>query len=103
MMASGARRDLRSYLVGLALSAALTLIAFAAVLWLDLARGTALAVVGVAAVAQIAVQLRCFLHLGFSGQKREDLQLIVFSLLMLGLMAGGTVWIMFNLAGRMHG
>ena len=51
--------------------------------------------------AQIIIQVRYFLHIDLSRQKREDLQLILFSLLLLTVMAGGTIWIMGSLAGRM--
>lgn len=97
-----AQRELRSYLIGGTLSAALTTLAFAVVLWLDLPHDITLGIVAVAAIAQIVVQVRYFLHIDLSRQKREDLQLIVFSLVLLALMAGGTIWIMGNLAGRMH-
>ncbi len=95
-------RDLRHYLTGAVLSAVLTVVAFGAVMGLALDRPVTLAIVGVAAIAQIVVQLRYFLHIGLDRQKREDLQLILFSVLMLALMAFGTIWIMLNLAGRMH-
>jgi cytochrome o ubiquinol oxidase operon protein cyoD len=93
-------RDRWNYVTGTVLSIVLTLAAFGAVLS-GAGRGLALAIVAAAAVAQIAVQLRFFLHLGFSGQKREDLQLVLFSLLLLTIMAGGTIWILTNLSGRM--
>jgi cytochrome o ubiquinol oxidase operon protein cyoD len=93
-------RDRGNYVTGTVLSIVLTLAAFGAVLY-GAGRGLALAIVAAAAVAQIAVQLRFFLHLGFSGQKREDLQLVLFSLLLLTIMAGGTIWILTNLSGRM--
>lgn len=102
MKTAEAQQELRSYLVGGALSVVLTLLAFAAVLWFDLARGTTLAIVAIAGVTQLIVQVRYFLHIDLSRQKREDLQLILFSLLLLTLMAGGTIWIMGSLAGRMH-
>jgi cytochrome o ubiquinol oxidase operon protein cyoD len=35
-------------------------------------------------------------------QKREDLQLILFPVLLLAIMVGGTVWIMASLTTRMH-
>jgi len=35
------------------------------------------------------------------GQKREDLQLILFSALLLIIVVGGTVWIMGSLGARM--
>ncbi|MCB1360077.1 MAG: cytochrome C oxidase subunit IV family protein [Rhodobacter sp.] len=93
-------RDRGRYLIGAGLSALLTILAFAAVA-LGLSRGVALGIIGVTAVAQVIVQLRCFLHIDFSRQKREDLQLILFSLLLLAIMAGGTLWILANLAQRM--
>ncbi len=37
-----------------------------------------------------------------STQKRESLQLILLSVLLLAIMAGGTVWIMARLAMRLH-
>ena len=77
-------RDRGRYLIGAGLSALLTILAFAAVA-LGLSRGVALGIIGVSAVAQVIVQLRCFLHIDFSRQKREDLQLILFSLLLLAL------------------
>ncbi len=94
------RAERRGYVIGATLSALLTAAAFGVVA-LGAGRGTALVVVAIAAVAQVMVQLRCFLHIGLHGQKREDLQLILFSLLLLGIMAGGTIWILVNLAGRM--
>jgi len=92
--------ETRSYLVGTGLSLILTAIAFAVVL-VDSDRSVAIVVIGFAAVLQIMVQLRCFLHIGFSRQQREDMQLILFSLLLLAIMAGGTIWILENLSSRM--
>lgn len=94
--------DQKSYIIGGVLSIILTLIAFSTVLWLDLARGTTLIIIGVAAVAQMIVQLRFFLHIDLKQKNREDLYLILFTLLLLGLMAGGTLWIMGDLMERMH-
>lgn len=102
MKTAEGRRELSRYITGGLLSAALTVVAFAAVLWFDLARGTTLAIVAVAGGVQLIVQVRYFLHIDLSRQKREDLQLILFSLLLLTLMAGGTIWILGNLVGRMH-
>lgn len=95
------RRDLRAYLVGISLAALLTAIPFALVAWGGVGRTAVLATVGVCALVQVAVHLRYFLHIDFSRQQREDLHLILFSTLLLVLMAGGTVWVLANLAGRM--
>ncbi|MDB2407728.1 hypothetical protein N9W17_04285 [Jannaschia sp.] len=51
------------------------------------------------AVAQIVMQLRYVLSIG-SGTEREDSHLLLFSLLLAGLMAGGTIWSLSDLYGR---
>ena len=95
-------RDVRHYLAGFFLCLALTVIPFGLVA-LDQMSGPALILcIGVFAIAQIIVQLKYFLHIDLSRQKREDLLLILFSTLLLSIMAGGTIWIMANLAHRMH-
>ena len=94
-------RDLRSYLIGFALALILTLGPFGLVLWGGLRPGAMLIILGLCALVQMAVQLRFFLHIDLSRQKREDLQLILFSALLLIIMAVGTIWIMGNLAMRM--
>ena len=89
------------YLIGLVLSVLLTVAAFAVVVLGILPNGWAIPAIVVLALAQIVVQVRFFLHIDFSRQKREDLQLLLFTILLLGIMAFGTLWIMANLASRM--
>ena len=56
-----------------------------------------------AALLQIVVHMRNFLHLSFSSkQSREDLLLVLFSVSLLAIMAGGTWYIMSDLSERMH-
>ncbi|MEQ3660282.1 MAG: cytochrome o ubiquinol oxidase subunit IV [Glaciecola sp.] len=93
--------ELRGYLVGFTLALLLTLVPFAAVVFGHFEYATALSIIGICAVVQLVVQLRFFLHIDLSRQKREDLLLILFSLLLLGIMSIGTIWIMGNLATRM--
>lgn len=50
--------------------------------------------------AAVIVHFRFFLHISFS-HKREDLQLILFSTVLLIIMVAGTIWIMGSLATRM--
>ena len=101
-MTDDERQERRRYGIGAGLSAVLTAVAFWAVLGGAVSPATGLTVLGLAAILQIGVQLRCFLHLDWTSQKREDLQLILFSLMLLGIMVGGTIWIMGSLASRMH-
>jgi len=95
------RSELRGYLTGFCLALILTLIPFALIVWDVFEYSTTLIVLGVFALVQILVHLRFFLHIDLTRQKREDLQLILFSTLLLVMMAIGTVWIMGNLATRM--
>ena len=100
-MTDEARTELRRYYVGALASAALTLAAFLCVTGLPWSRTATIWTTGALGIVQIAVQLRCFLHFGWRGRRREDAQLIAFSLLLLAVMAGGTIWIMSSLHGRM--
>jgi cytochrome o ubiquinol oxidase operon protein cyoD len=94
------RKDLRSYLLGIGLALLLTLVPFALVYWAGIPRLALLIIIGALALVQMIVHFRLFLHISFS-QKREDLQLILFSTLLLIIMVGGTIWIMGSLALRM--
>ncbi|MDI7048239.1 cytochrome C oxidase subunit IV family protein, partial [Escherichia coli] len=78
----------------------LTLVPFALVHWHAISRPNLLIAISAFALVQICVHFRFFLHISFSHQ-REDLQLILFSALLLGIMVAGTVWIMASLAQRM--
>lgn len=94
------RRDLRSYQWGACLALLLTLPSFALVHWALLPRLWLLIVVACLALAQVIIHFRFFLHIGFQ-RRREDLQLILFSVLLLTIMVAGTIWIMVGLATRM--
>jgi len=94
------RKDFHSYLWGIALALALTIVPFALVHWGGGSHVTLLIVIGALALVQMIVHFRFFLHISLSG-KREDLQLILFSTLVLIIMVGGTVWIMGSLMLRM--
>ena len=93
---------MRSYLTGLGLAVILTAVPFTLVACGGLGTVPTLWLIAVFALLQVIVQLRYFLHIDFSRQKREDLHLILFSTLLLVLMAGGTIWILANLAMRMQ-
>ncbi len=94
------RREFQSYLWGVGLALVLTLVPFALVHWGHAPVTTVYLVIGSLAFVQMIVHFRCFLHIGLR-QKREDLQLILFSAVLLIIMIGGTVWIMSSLASHM--
>ncbi|MDQ6646146.1 MAG: cytochrome C oxidase subunit IV family protein [Pseudomonadota bacterium] len=94
------RREFRSYVWGIGLALLLTLVPFALVHWAAVSRRDLLIVIGSFALVQMLVHFHFFLHIGLK-QKREDLQLILFSALLLTIMVAGTIWIMASLAARM--
>ena len=94
--------EIKSYAIGFTASLLLTVGAFAAAMS-DLPLRWKIAFICAAAILQIVVHMRNFLHLSFSGgQSREDLLLVLFSATLLVIMAGGTWYIMSDLSGRMH-
>ena len=93
--------DLRAYLTGFVLAVILTAIPFALVYFKALSVGPTVAVIVVAAVAQVVVHLRFFLHIDFHKTPRENLLALFFAGFLIFVMVGGTLWIMFDLHYRM--
>jgi cytochrome o ubiquinol oxidase operon protein cyoD len=95
------RRDTVTSVVGYAGALLLTGAAFATVyLHVLKAREAFFTVLGLG-LAQMIVHVRCFLHIDLRRSARADLQLILFSSLIIALMVGGTLVILANLRDRM--
>lgn len=94
------RHEFHSYVWGIGLALLLTVLPFALVHWQAIPRLWLVVTIGVFALLQMVVHFRFFLHIGFK-QNRDDLQLILFSTLLLVIMVAGTLWIMASLAMRM--
>ncbi len=94
---------LGSYLVGLLLALVLTAIPFALVATGTLAKGQTLIVIAAAAVLQVLVHLRCFLHIRLTSTPRENIVAIAFAAVLILIMVGGSLWIMLDLHHRMSG
>jgi cytochrome o ubiquinol oxidase operon protein cyoD len=99
--ASTDERRLRTYLTGFALALILTAIPFALVAFEALPRLPLLILIAVAAVVQILVHLRYFLHLDLTTTPRENIVAIVFAAILIFIMVGGSLWIMLDLQQRM--
>jgi cytochrome o ubiquinol oxidase operon protein cyoD len=95
------RREIRSYAIGYVLALVLTGAAFAAVRWPSFPVLTTLAIVFALALVQMIVHFRWFLHISVRQSSRDDLQLILFSTLIIGLMVSGTIVILLNLRAHM--
>lgn len=96
------RRELRLYVWGFGLALTLTLVPFGLVAWSVISPVALLVTIGVFACLQIIIHFRCFLHINPPKQNMDDLHLILFSGLLLFFMVSGTIWILANLAMRMH-
>ena len=89
------------YLVGIVLALVLTAIPFGLVAARALASPPAFAVIGAAAIVQVVVHLRYFLHLDLKPSSQDKLITLCFAFVMLFILVGGTLWIMFDLNYRM--
>ena len=99
--AEGRAAEFRSYVIGGILSLVLTVAAFGAVVFIPAPGNRLTPILAGLAVVQIVVQFRFFLHIDLKRSHRDDLQLILFTALILFLMIGGTIWILFNQHARM--
>jgi len=88
--------DARVYQVGLVLALVLSAVPFGAVALGLLPASGLLWTIAICAIVQILVHFRCFLHIDLSSNHRHDLQLILFSVCIVILMAGGTLWVIGN-------
>lgn len=92
---------IRTYATGLVLAAALTAASFYA-LYTDLIWQPAIPAALVAlAVAQIGVHLVFFLHITTAPDNTNNVLALAFGVLIVGLVIGGSVWIMGHLNDRM--
>jgi cytochrome o ubiquinol oxidase operon protein cyoD len=91
------RRTLIGYVTGFALSLLLTVTAYMSVVNHASVGWTAVGVIVGLGVVQLLVQLLFFLHLGEESRPRLNLVVFLFMLLVLGIVVGGSLWIMHNL------
>lgn len=93
----GAKKTFAAYFAGLVLCIILTLMSFGLVEYrlfndTDLYIGLA-----VLAVIQLFVQSLCFLRLNSSPEGRWNLMPFIFSLIIIAVIVGGSLWIMYNM------
>ncbi|MGA7594317.1 MAG: cytochrome o ubiquinol oxidase subunit IV [Gallionella sp.] len=91
----------KSYATGFILSIVLTTIPFALVMHNTLSRQATIVAVISAAIVQVMVHLYFFLHLDTSSRARWNVLAMLFAILIMFLIVGGTMWIMYNLNYRM--
>lgn len=93
--------DFLTYAVGYILASALSACAFILVRFHLAPPMPSFGVILALGFVQVVVHMRCFLHISLQRSARSDLMLILFSTLIIALMAGGTMVILFNLRMRM--
>lgn len=93
--------SLTTYLIGFVLALLLTVVPFGLVYLELLDKSTTLLLIAGAALVQVVVHLRFFLHIDFTHTPKENLLALGFAALLIVIMVGGTLWIMFNLHYRM--
>jgi cytochrome o ubiquinol oxidase operon protein cyoD len=95
------QHETMTYVIGYGLALLLTCAAFGLVYRHLLEAREAFYTVLSLGLVQMVVHFRCFLHIDLKRSARADLQLILFSSLIIALMVGGTLVILFNLRERM--
>jgi cytochrome o ubiquinol oxidase subunit IV len=100
-VAGAGHGTVRSYSIGFGLSIVLTAIPFALVLTGRLPHAVIIPTILLFAVVQIFVHLVFFLHLDTSSERRWNLTAFIYTLIVLVILVGASVWIMFHLDTNM--
>lgn len=88
--------SLKPYWVGFALSVILTGIPFALVMQSALEKTALVTIMVACAVVQIIVHVICFLHIDSSKRQLWNRMSLIFTVIIIAFLVGGTIWIMEN-------
>ncbi|HUX51130.1 MAG TPA: cytochrome o ubiquinol oxidase subunit IV [Spirochaetia bacterium] len=91
----------KSYIWGFVLSIILTVIPFAIVMTSHMSHVAIVVTIVIFAVIQILVHLVFFLHMNTSSEQRWNLVAFVYTVILLGILVGGSIWIMVHLNANM--
>ncbi|ACI15270.1 cytochrome o ubiquinol oxidase subunit IV [Coxiella burnetii] len=96
------KKKLSIYIVGMILCVILTLVSFMTVMYSAFPPTTLVAIIFVSALIQFIVQVVCFLRLNAKNeQSRMNLMSFIFTIVILFVLIGGSLWIMWSLHYRM--
>ncbi|MDR3568279.1 MAG: cytochrome o ubiquinol oxidase subunit IV [Syntrophobacteraceae bacterium] len=95
------RPTVKSYAAGFLLALLLTGASFALVMNRALSRPVTIVAIFGAAFVQSLVHIHYFLHLDMSSSSRWNVLALIFTVLIMAIFIGGTIWIMYDLNGRM--
>ncbi|MBV4491212.1 cytochrome o ubiquinol oxidase subunit IV [Pseudomonas oryzicola] len=93
----------QSYNVGFLLAAILTLVPFGLAMYPSLPRQLTFLLVLLCAVVQIVVHMLFFLHLTTAREQRWSLVALVFTVVIIVLLVGLSLWIMYYVHANMLG
>ena len=91
------QKTLKSYMIGLGLSLLFTIISFSMVVYHMLPIGAIFAVIAILALMQLFAQVVFFLRINASTEGRWNLMPFLFTILIVFVLLGGSLWIMYNL------
>ena len=91
----------KNYIVGFVLALVLTIVSFGLAMLGALPKNWLFVGITVAALLQMFVHMRYFLHLDWSKEKRWNVVTLGFTAILLLIFIGGTVWVMYTLNSRM--
>lgn len=91
------QKTLSSYIVGLLLCVVLTLIAFGLVETRAVSDTCLYVSLAGLAIVQLLVQCVCFLRLNTSHEGKWNLLPFLFTIFIIAILVGGSLWIMYNL------
>ncbi|MBW5802511.1 cytochrome o ubiquinol oxidase subunit IV [Coxiella endosymbiont of Ornithodoros amblus] len=96
------KKKLSIYIVGMILCIILTLVSFMTVIYSIFSATALVSIIFVSALIQFIVQVVCFLRLNAKNeQSRMNLMSFIFTIMILFVLIGGSLWIMWSLHYRM--
>ena len=99
--ASAYHGSYKAYIIGFVLSVILTVIPFYMVMNGSASPAAIITTIVIFAVVQVLVHLYYFLHLDTSPEQRWNMTAFVYTVLLVAILIGGSVWIMIHLDGNM--
>ncbi|AOD15739.1 cytochrome o ubiquinol oxidase subunit IV [Xanthomonas fragariae] len=94
---------LKSYLTGFVMAVILTAIPFAMVMSGAFSKSVTVIVISLMAAVQMLVHMVYFLHMDRSPEQRSNVQVGLFSLLIIGIVIVGSLWVLHNMnVNMMH-
>jgi cytochrome o ubiquinol oxidase subunit IV len=99
--AGAGRPTLKSYAAGFILAIILTGFSFALVINDAASRPVKLFGIFAAAAVQCLVHIHYFLHLDMTSSSRWNVLALVFTVFVMAIFIGGTIWVLFDLNSRM--